>query len=98
MEPGTDPADTPDSFRLRSLTTARSSDQDFRGTVLSGTGCWSAPESLLMDVSIIFHKLLLLLLLVLLPVVSRNHSRSFSERVRGGFGAIISTDNDAVPE
>jgi len=47
MEPGTDPADTPDSFLLRSLTTARSSDQDFRGTVLSGTAC-SPADSLLM--------------------------------------------------
>lgn len=39
MELGTDPADTPDSFLLRSPTTERSSDQDFRGTVLSGTAC-----------------------------------------------------------
>lgn len=50
MDPGTDPADTPDSFLLRSLTTARSSDQDFRGTVLSGAVC-SLPGSLL-DISI----------------------------------------------
>lgn len=44
MDPGTDPADTPDSFRLRSLTTALSSDQDLRGTVLSGIGCCSSPS------------------------------------------------------
>jgi len=52
MELGTDPADTPDSFLLRSLTTARSSDQDFRGTVLSGKAC--SPADSLLVVSIFF--------------------------------------------
>lgn len=51
MEPGTDPADTPDSFLRRSLTTALSSDQDFRGTVLSGAAC--SPAASLLDVSMI---------------------------------------------
>lgn len=50
MDPGTDPADTPDSFLLRSLTTARNSYQDFRGTVLSGAVCSFAVS--LPDVSI----------------------------------------------
>jgi len=51
IDPGTDPADTPNNFLLRSLTTARSSDHDFRGTVLSGIAC--SPPVSLFDVSMI---------------------------------------------
>lgn len=54
IDPGTEPADTPDNFLLRSLTTVRSSDQDFRGTVLSGVACCSPPASLLPLVVSIF--------------------------------------------
>lgn len=54
IDPGTEPADTPDNFLLRSLTTVRSSDQDFRGTVLSGVACCSPPNSLLPLVVSIF--------------------------------------------
>lgn len=79
IEPGTDPADTPDSFLLRSLTTARSSDQDFRGTVLSGTAC-SPVDSLVASIVSIRS----------FAVPPRSYS-SLGEHLRGRLDAVMST-------